>query len=194
MNKFERIVLNAFFVLAIVIILFVLVFRKDKINKTNKIENYNNISIILTKINKKLIEVYEKNYNYQINNALISKHLIDPLKNTDFINKINIVIESEELKKQTQSDLIMTKKQDNTIFYENVPNEEQWRKVTYKNWYENARKSDVPTWSSVYYIPERDNKLFSINYTIPIHNRSEEGGNAFLVNIEINGNLIKHKY
>ena len=194
MNTFENRLLNVFFGITVVTLLFVSLLKRNSGHNMKRVENYMIIENQLVQINKQIIELYHKNYNYKINLGMLSNNINGYLKHINYINRIMITIESEELKEQTQSDLIMSRNQEGEVLYTNVPNTDEWKLVTYKNWYSNARTSKEPVWSSVYYQEDKDDKNFIINYSIPVHNRSREGGNAFIVNLEILGKIISHRY
>ena len=174
MNTFESRLLNFLFGISVITLLFISFLKRKGGNNMKRIENYMVIENQLVQINKQIIELYHKNYNYKINLGMLSNNTNGFLKHIKFINRIMFTMESDELKEQTQSDLIMSKmlvegKED--VVYTNVPNTDEWKMVTYKNWYHNARTAKEPIWSSVYFKEDNDDKNFIINYSIPVHNR-----------------------
>ena len=192
-DNIEKIVLNSFFIFSIIIMLVSLKSKSKKIEYTLRSENYIIIENLLVKINKHLIELYTKNYNYQLTHNLLIKNSEEFLKN-DYINKITFVAESDELKNQLNTDVVLGKANDGEIIYTTVPNDTDWKLDTYRQWYYNAIGITEPTWSPVFFTHKENTDIMIIHYTIPIHNRSEEGGNAFLVNIEIISEIIKHVF
>ena len=193
-SSIEKGVLNSFFAFTLILVGMIFITKNRESVSLKKPETPLTIETLLININQNIIDMYTKNYNYNITHALLSRSTQSFVKNIAYVNRIMFVMMSDELKEQLQSDLVIGKLPDGEVTYTNTPNDEEWRHDTYEGWYYDAIGIKTPKWSPVYYSSKSEDDLMIINYTIPVHNRSEEGGNAFLMNLELKGEIIKHVF